>query len=204
MSSRHFLGIRKDERGRIAPLFAPPDAVIDALGHHRLVVDALRQGPFLPAAFRSCRDDHPAELVGRIRQHRKGLRNALGQSRDLIEMGVTIVVTGRTEEPETAPATGRAFLQQAAVRAGAAGETAVQVNHLTQHIAAMNGVSRCRVLCDAVNQKSLALAVERTKASAVASAIEARSLPGLTLDISGPWPLYSFGLRDIFGAEGTA
>jgi hypothetical protein len=204
MSSRHFLGIRKDERGRIAPLFAPPDAVIDALGHHRLVVDALRQGPFLPAAFRSCRDDHPGELVGRIRQHREGLSNALGQSHDLIEMGVTIVVAGRTEEPVTAPATGRAFLRQIAARAGTAGETSAQIDQLVRHIATMDGVSRCRVLCDAVNEKSLALAVERTRAPAVAAAIEAHVVDGMTVEVSGPWPLYSFGLRDIFGTEAMA
>jgi hypothetical protein len=204
MSSPHFLGIRRDERGRIAPLFAPPDTIIDALGHHRLVVDALRKGPFLPAAFGSCSNDSPAALAGRIRRHRECLRDALGQSRDMIEMGVAIVSAGRSEVPMIAPATGRAFLRQSAARAGAAGETALQIDRLVQQIAEIDGVSCYRVLSDTGTQKSLALSVQRKRGPAIASDIEGWSLSGLIVDISGPWPLYSFGLRDIFGTEATA
>jgi hypothetical protein len=201
MTQPHFLGVAKGADGRIAPVFAPPGAALDALAHHRSVVDALRRGPFLPAAFGAGVD---CDLGARVKAKATAIEAALGESRDLIEMGVSIQASRELNAPAGAPVTGRDFLRQAAQRAGSAESAAVALDTCIRHITGLGGVSRCKVLSQADGHTVLAVAVERSCAPAVAEAIEAQSGPAQTIEVSGPWPLYSFGLCDILGAEAAA
>jgi hypothetical protein len=200
MMARHFLGIAKDARGRIAPVFAAPDVTLDALGHHKAVVNALRQGPFLPAAFGSNAADNPDLLAGRLLAFRSRLKSELEHSVDTVEVGVTISLSDVPVDC-SAHSSGRAFLQAASSRSMANTASLSLARSMITQATGMAGVRDHRILHESSTEIRVAFAVSRCAAIELVGVLEGAASERLSIEVSGPWPLYSFGLRDILQGD---
>jgi hypothetical protein len=188
MSARHLLGVRQDAAGRIAPVFAAPDIVLDAVAHHRAVVGELRTGGFAPAAYAAA----PMDLATRLAARAREASAAVALQATSVELGVRIIRHPATIASQQ-PKTGADFLRQSAerLRRQDASET------IAAAIASLVDAASLRRLASDASMIALAIRVERADARALASAIEATATPEVAVDVTGPWPLYSFGLAEV-------
>jgi hypothetical protein len=186
MTAGAMIGVRA-KGGMLSAVYATGGSAADPLLHHRAVVDALRQEPMAPLRF-GCTVSPEA-----FARHSHCLRRAAQLSHDHVEIGLRLDrVPG---EAHTGSATdGRSYLRRAAARAG--GDT-----HFHRHAAdieaavrAMAGVADMRRLAGSAERMSLAICALRSRAAAIAIAAEALATDGVAVDVSGPWPLYSFSL----------
>ncbi|MGL4242670.1 MAG: GvpL/GvpF family gas vesicle protein, partial [Beijerinckiaceae bacterium] len=194
-TARRLIGVRQDASGRIGPVFAD---VTDAVGHHRAVVDALRAGPMMPLAFGADPADRMSNLREWLAKHEAALADDMRSSRDLVEMGVRIRVnvddSTESSPPEMEIAgAGRGYLQRASARTAFLAGRRTRAEEAIAATAASPGVARWRVLSDDGQTISLALAVRRDAGTIAAARLAAMSTDGLSIETSGPWPLYSFG-----------
>jgi hypothetical protein len=174
----------------------------DRVAHHRRVLEHVRRGPFLPAAFgvRACADTAERLLAAR-QQH---LLDLLARYIGCIEIDVRVVgADGPCDDPVSRPTSGRAFLQRVQARDRelvARREAAAQ--------AARRLIDRIGIIADEFGAcvrvrpavlpdfGRFAIAARRSDAAALSERVaglgQHDDLSGLTLQITGPWPLYSF------------
>ncbi|MGL5114999.1 MAG: GvpL/GvpF family gas vesicle protein [Beijerinckiaceae bacterium] len=202
MSARRLLGIGRDAAGHVAPVFAAPDRVVDALGHHRAVVEASRRGGFLPAPLDMPAHD-PVMLAARISERRQTLAAALDAAGDMVEIGVRVTpVVLISDQPVVA--SGRGFLRQASARFASATAARIAVEEILDRIAAQAQALEHRRLPDENGAARLALKARRADAPALAAEIESLAREDVAVSVSGPWPLYSFGAAAYLSEGGAA
>jgi hypothetical protein len=200
MSARRLLGIGRDAAGNVLPVFAAPDCVADALSHHRAVVEATRAGGFLPARLDmpAC---EPVSLAARIAARRPVIVAALDAAADMVEIGVRISPVARIAMAGPSP-DGRSFLALAAKRLSAAGAALEALEERLSRVPLLIGVVAHRRIADDRGAAVLALKVRRAEAPALALAVGSLASDDVAIEVSGPWPLYSFGAADVL-AEGS-
>jgi hypothetical protein len=197
MMARHFLGVAKDHTGRIAPVFAEADLTLDALAHHRAVVDALRHGPFLPAVFGSTLADDPRRLAKRLKACQGRLQAELDRSIDAVEIGVRFTLTTLAADAPRSSVSGRDFLRSASSRSTTISASIEKAKNIIRLAGSEAGVLQYRILSETASGLQAAFAVRRDAAAKIAALLQDSASTVVAVDVSGPWPLYSFGLRDL-------
>jgi hypothetical protein len=190
MSARHLLGVRQDMAGRIEPVFAEPDVVMDPLAHHHAVVGYLRAGHFAPVSFTSAQA--PADIATRLATRGAAVSDAITDQATHVELGVRIILPAAPAAGSRS-ANGRSYLHQAAMRLKERDATTSCVARIEQ-LACPSCVRRLSAEAASI---ALAVKVLRSDARDMAAAIESCSDAGLTAEVTGPWPLYSFGLAEV-------
>jgi Gas vesicle synthesis protein GvpL/GvpF len=201
LSTQHFIGVGSGVSGDVIPLFANVDDEYNALDHHAAVVSAARQGPILPAMFGSPLGVDHEQLRVKLAQRGKVLGSAISASAELIEMGVRVTWIGSIQDQTKPERSGRSFLQAAAKRAQAETAFVESVDVLQSTVLNMFGVQDGRLLGIQGRVAKIALLVQRQQAFKIASKIETFASDAIEINVSGPWPLYSFGVDYVLGTE---
>jgi Gas vesicle synthesis protein GvpL/GvpF len=198
---QHFIGIGNNAAGEAVPLFATFDDGLTALDHHAAVVSAARQGPILPAIFGSQLGINSELLAAKITQRNMALRHAVDASAGLIEMGVRITWIGSGDDKCKDARSGRGFLQAVAKKARAEAAFVDTLALVQNTFSTFAGVSAVQLLGVQERVARIALSVERHQALKIAIKIEEFASTEIEIDVSGPWPLYSFGADYVLGNE---
>jgi Gas vesicle synthesis protein GvpL/GvpF len=201
MIPHHLIGIGHNVAGDIIPLFVNFDDGYNALDHHAAVVSAARQGPILPAVFGSSLGVDHEQLRVKLAQRGKVLGSAISASAELIEVGVRVTWIGGIQDQTKPARSGRSFLQAAAKRAHAETAFVESVDVLQSTVLNMVGVQDGRLLGIQGRIAKIAFLVQRQQAFKIASKIETFASAAIEIDVSGPWPLYSFGADYVLGTE---
>lgn len=173
----------------------------DRVAHHRQVLDHARRGTFLPAAFglRAC----PVTAEHLVAERQPALLERLARYAGCVEIVVRVLAGEMPRRDQPPPASGRAFLQNVQARERAAvmrrEKAAAAMRRLDGRIAVISegfGASVRACPAGASEQGRFAIAARRHLAAALADRLTdlagCPDLAGLHLDITGPWPLYSF------------
>ena len=200
-SIEHFIGIGCDVTGEAVPLYANADDSFNALDHHKAVVSATRLGPLLPAVFGSPLGASPAQLAIMMAQRSEALGHAVIATAELLEIGVRITWLRTVPEQSKMMGSGRSFLQAAAKKARAEAAFVDSVALLQDTFAQLVGVRAVRLLGVTAHVAKVALSAQRQQAAAISTRIESLASSMFELDVSGPWPLYSFGVDHVLGSE---
>ncbi|MGL4636221.1 MAG: GvpL/GvpF family gas vesicle protein [Beijerinckiaceae bacterium] len=197
MSEAMLIGVGRNAAGDIAPVFVTARETFDAMQHHRAVVTAASGKAFLPVAFGTSLGQDSAAFCKRLSASKMGLGAALDLAGTHVEIGVRLHHSASTVSAEPDRASGRAWLQSSAKRASLQQQQADSMQALLDGWRAHTGVADVRVIDSSGALTRIALMVERQAGAKVAAVIEAAANPDLAVEVSGPWPLYSFGVEQV-------
>jgi Gas vesicle synthesis protein GvpL/GvpF len=182
MTGGAIIGVRIGADGAPAFVLADTD-IADPLAHHAAVVAELRRTPMAPLRFGALAPD--------LAVHAPALGRAAMLAADHVEIGV-VLAAPMANACNDAARNGRGFLRRAAARERGAVAFAQAVDAVEVAIRVCAGVADVRRLLISADRVSLAICAQRTCAADVAAAAEALSNTAMSVDVSGPWPLYSF------------
>jgi Gas vesicle synthesis protein GvpL/GvpF len=190
----------------LAALFQPENHFADAtpLAHHRAVVSLSRVLSLLPSRYGVpiSRDILGASL----QTNATLLRDRLDRVGGAVEIGFTLHPGSHAHASPGAAATGRDFLKQRGVDHAAARARHAVLADVDQALIAAMGIGPQRVSYDSASRRNGIRAGSILEQRA--GAPDTASRLGMFLkqafgcfcrvEISGPWPAYSFGTKEVF------